>query len=80
MKRLGMEGVVLPDVTVVHFGGVSSQKLDRVIHQRSRFDALFRYFRTHHPVQYPVLCVAWPLRWLSSRKRSSSSAHGRIGI
>jgi hypothetical protein len=25
---------------------------------------MFRYFKKHHPVQYALLALAWPMRWM----------------
>jgi hypothetical protein len=25
---------------------------------------MFRYFRKHHPWQYALLALAWPMRWM----------------
>ena len=69
IKAEGSISVVVPEIRVVHLGGVSSEKMDPKIYQRFQFDAIFTYFRMNHPMQYPLLCFAWPFRWWSSRLR-----------
>ena len=69
IEKAGAISVVIPEIRVVHLAGVSSQKMDPEIYQHFQFDALFSYFRMNHPLQYRLLCCAWPKRWWSSRAR-----------
>ncbi len=69
VKAEGAISVVVPEIRVVHLGGVSSEKMDPKIYRQFQFDAIFSYFRKNHPMQYPLLCCAWPFRWWSSRIR-----------
>jgi GT2 family glycosyltransferase len=70
IRSLGAACFVLPDVQVIHLGGVSSAKTAGDVIRRIRFAALFRYFRINHPLQYLVLCVAWPHRWFANRRHT----------
>lgn len=76
LNGAGAVGVVVPDIRVVHLGGVSSAKMDPETYWEFHFDALFHYFRSHHPLQYPVLSCAWPLQWLALHRRTRA-ARGR---
>ncbi len=71
VKENGAMSVVVPEIRVVHLGGVSSEKMDPKLYQQFQFDAIFKYFQQNHPMQYPLVCSAWPLRWLSFRRRSA---------
>jgi GT2 family glycosyltransferase len=75
----GAVGVVVPDIRVVHLGGVSSAKMDPEAYRGFHFDALFRYFRSHHPLQYGALCCAWPLQWFVFRRRTRAARGRRPG-
>jgi GT2 family glycosyltransferase len=71
-RRLSDRGFlshVVPDIQVVHLGGISSQKLGSVQYRDHLDRAVFRYFRKHHPLQYCVLAIAWPVRWLRATTR-----------
>lgn len=63
IKRAGFASHVLSDTRVIHLEGVSSEKLDTAIYDDLLYRGMFDYFKTHHPVQYPLLCLAWPGRW-----------------
>lgn len=67
LKQRGMISHVLPDVHVVHLAGISSQKLDPALYRDFQFRAIFDYIGRHHPRQLPLLCMAWPVRWIRSR-------------
>jgi N-acetylglucosaminyl-diphospho-decaprenol L-rhamnosyltransferase len=68
IKRAGFASHVLPETYVIHLEGVSSQKLDPAIYDDLLYRGMFDYFKTHHPVQYPLLCLAWPWRWFRARR------------
>ncbi len=63
IKESGFVSHVVPDIHVVHLEGVSSRKFDADEYQRLQFSGMFEYFRKHHPLQYPLLILAWPGRW-----------------
>ncbi len=58
---------VVPWIRVIHLAGVSSEKLDPALYQDLQYRALFDYFALHHPGQLPLLCLAWPRRWIGQR-------------
>jgi GT2 family glycosyltransferase len=66
IKRAGSASHVLPDTMVIHLEGASSEKLDKTIYDDLLYRGMFDYFKTHHPVQYPLLCLAWPRRWIQT--------------
>ena len=68
IKRADFPSHVLPDTMVTHLEGVSSGKLDQSIYQSHQYRGMFEFFRKHHPLQYPILCFAWPRRWIQTRK------------
>lgn len=67
IKEAGFVSHVLPDTMVIHLEGVSSEKLDPAIYDDLLYRGMFDYFKIHHPVQYPLLCLAWPWRWFRAR-------------
>jgi GT2 family glycosyltransferase len=67
IKGAGFASHVLPDTRVIHLEGVSSDKLDPAIYDDLLYRGMFDYFKTHHAVQYPLLCLAWPWRWFRAR-------------
>ena len=67
LKTEGITSHVTPGVRVVHLAGVSSEKLDPGLYRKLQFQAIFEYFRSHHPMQYPLLCLAWPRLWIQCR-------------
>ena len=67
LKRHGIISHVIPEIRVVHLAGVSSEKLDPKLYRRFQYQAMFEYFRRYHPIQYPLLCLAWPRLWLQCR-------------
>lgn len=67
LKKHGITSYVIPSVRVTHLEGFSSEKLDPEIYRKLQFQAIFEYFRTHHPRQFPFLCLAWPRLWLRCR-------------
>jgi N-acetylglucosaminyl-diphospho-decaprenol L-rhamnosyltransferase len=62
----GFASHVLPDTMVIHLEGVSSEKLDKSVYQRHQYRGMFEFFRKHHPLQLPLLCLAWPRRWIQT--------------
>jgi N-acetylglucosaminyl-diphospho-decaprenol L-rhamnosyltransferase len=67
IKEAGFVSHVLPETMVIHLEGVSSEKLDPAIYDDLLYRGMFDYFKIHHPVQYPLLCLAWPWRWFRAR-------------
>lgn len=74
LRDAGAISVVLPDVTLIHLGGISSEQLAPELYRKLQFDAIFRYFRKHHPLQYVLLCFAWPSKWTSAKRTSPPSS------
>jgi len=68
IKEAGFASHVLPDTKVIHLEGVSSQKLDQSVYQMHQYRGMFQFFRKHHPLQLPLLCLAWPRRWIQTRR------------
>jgi len=77
IKETGYASHVLPDTMVIHLEGVSSEKLDSAIYDDLLYRGMFDYFKTHHPVQYPLLCLAWPWRWFRTRNRNGTETEAR---
>lgn len=77
LKEAGFASHVLPDTMVIHLEGISSEKLDPAIYDDLLYRGMFDYFKTHHPVQYPLLCVAWPWRWFRTRSRNGTETEAR---
>ncbi len=67
LKQHKITSHVTPEIRVVHLAGVSSKKLDPDVYRKLHFQAMFEYFRRYHPIQYPLLCLAWPRLWLQCR-------------
>jgi len=74
LKTHGAVSLVLPHVRVVHLGGVSSSKFDASRYRRHQDLGMFRYFKKHHPIQYRLLVLAWPRRWLGTLRRHDTMA------
>jgi len=68
LKEAGFASHVLPDTMVIHLEGVSSEKLERPVYQDFQYRGMFEFFRKHHPLQYLLLCCAWPHRWIRTRR------------
>jgi len=64
LRHAGLASHVVPSIRVVHLAGVSSAKLDPRLYRQLHFRAMFDYFRRNHPWQVPLLCLAWPHRWI----------------
>jgi GT2 family glycosyltransferase len=67
LKAAGFASHVLSDTGVVHLDGISSSKFDQALYRKFLYQGLFQYFKLHHPGQLPVLCLAWPGRWMGWR-------------
>jgi GT2 family glycosyltransferase len=77
IKDFGVSSHVVPSIRVVHLGGVSSRKFEAAEYQRLQYHGMFEYFRKHHPLQYPILCLAWPRWWLRNRRPASDTVGTR---
>lgn len=64
IKDKGITSHVVPSIRIVHFAGVSTRKLEDTRHRTHQDLGMFRYFRKHHPWQYALLALAWPMRWM----------------
>jgi GT2 family glycosyltransferase len=73
VKESGFSSHVLPDLDVIHLEGVSSRKFDPARYQHLQFSGMFEYFRKYHPIQYALLCIAWPQWWTRIRRTATSS-------
>lgn len=71
LKKAGFESHVLPGTRVVHLEGVSSKKLEQLSYENLQFRGIFEFFKKHHPLQYPVLCCVWPIRWIRFLRRTA---------
>ena len=67
LKNDGVVSHVIPEIRVIHLAGVSSEKLDPELYLDMQFGAIFDYFGRHHPLQAPLLWLAWPRRWIRHR-------------
>jgi GT2 family glycosyltransferase len=67
LRQNGVISHVVPRIRVIHLAGVSSEKLDPALYQDLQYRAVFDYFALHHPGQLPLLCLAWPRRWIGQR-------------
>ncbi len=76
IKTAGFPSHVVPSIQVIHLEGVSSRKFDAAKFKRLQYRGMFEYFKKHHPLQYPLLCVAWPHWWIRNR-RSLNAAVGK---
>jgi GT2 family glycosyltransferase len=74
IRDAGFSSHVVPSIEVVHLEGVSSRKFDQEKYLHLQFQGMFRYFQKHHAMQYPLLCLAWPLRWMKMQKQVSEVA------
>ena len=72
LKEAGFASHVLPDTMVIHLEGISSEKLDQSVYQSHQYRGMFEFFKKHHPLQYPILCIAWPLHWFRARSGNST--------
>lgn len=67
LKKNGVVSHVVPEIRVVHLAGVSSEKLDPERYLDFQYGAIFDYFGRHHPLQAPLLWLAWPRRRIRHR-------------
>jgi hypothetical protein len=74
IKDHGFSSCVVPSIRVVHLEGVSSRKLDAARYQRLQDRGMFGYFKKHHPIQYGLLALAWPMRWSRTLGRNKAVA------
>jgi ribonuclease G len=74
IKDQGITSHVVPSIRVVHLGGVSSQKIDAARYRSLQDRGMFGYFKKHHPMQYGLLVLAWPARWLRTLGRNNAVA------
>jgi len=74
IKDQGIKSHVVPSIRAVHLGGVSSQRVDTARYLRLQDRGMFGYFKKHHPIQYGLLVLIWPARWLRTLGRSSAVA------
>ncbi|MCL4539973.1 MAG: glycosyltransferase family 2 protein [Bacteroidetes bacterium] len=80
-SKRGWENWIVPNATVIHFGGSSSSSLTRVEWEKS----MLRYFSLYHGRRHVLLlrfgllavtsfkAMVLPIRWLFSNKRSIAS-------
>ena len=67
LKKKRVVSHVVPEIRVVHLAGISSEKLDPELYLDFLYGAIFDYFSRHHPLQAPLLWLAWPRRWIRHR-------------
>ena len=80
MADTGFASHVLPDVRVVHYGGVASRQMPAGTYRDFFYDGMFEYFAKHLSAQVPLLALAWPRRfWRWQRRRHSAPAIRNVG-
>ena len=67
LKKKRVVSHVVPEIRVVHLAGISSEKLDPELYLDFQYGGIFDYFSRHHPLQAPLLWLAWPRRWIRHR-------------